>query len=257
MSFAVVAAGVGVASAGYGVYKGIKQDNEANAIKKGNPRPDYTIPDEYKQNVEMARQMAQIGLPQQQYNNQVNAINQNQAGAVAALSNSNNPGANLASVVRAGNTATGNLNAQDASARQGNQRLFLNENSQLGQQNLAAQQYNKFDKYTENFNQAAALQGAANQNIQNGVNGIAQLGGDAYMAKNAGLLGWGQPKPGTMSLPAGTAQQMQVPQKYWSTLGMGSGASESQFNPNQFNFGAQWGQVTPPKYINPYFPDNG
>jgi len=191
MSFIAVSAGVGAASLGYSVYKGIHQGAQANAINKSNPRPNYNIPDEYKQNVLMAQNMARIGLPSQQYNNQRNAINQNQAGAVSALGNSANPGANLASIVRAGDNVTGNLNAQDAQARLQNQRYAIGQNAQLGQQELAQQQYNKFDKYTEQFNKAAALQGASNQNIQNGINGAANLAGTLY---GYGQLSSGQPK---------------------------------------------------------------
>lgn len=182
MSFVIVSAAIGAGSALYGVGKSIAQSSKANSIDANNHRPDYTIPDEMKQNVAMAKHMAQIGLPQQQYNNQMNGILGNQAAAIGSLSNSANPGANLAAIVRQGDAATGNLNAQDAAARQNNQRYAIAQNAQLGQQQLAAQQYNKFDKYTENYNQSAALKGAAGQNMQNGINGLAQSAGALYGA---------------------------------------------------------------------------
>lgn len=123
----------------------------------------------------MAQQMAQTGIPQAQYNNQLNGINQNQAGAIGALSQSANPGAGLASIVRAGNSAVGNLNAQDATARAANQRFAIGQNGILGQQELAAQQYNKFDKYSENFNRSQALKSAANTDMQNAFDGASKL----------------------------------------------------------------------------------
>jgi hypothetical protein len=134
--------------------------------------------------------MARIGLPQQQYLNQQNAINRNQAGALTTLSRSANPSAGLASIVRAGNDANNALNAQDAAARQQNQRFAIQQNAILGDQALAKQQYDKFDKYTENFNRAASLRGAADQNLNNAFNSAGQLAGGLYQAgqiNNTGL----------------------------------------------------------------------
>lgn len=186
MSFLITSAAIGAGSALYGIGKSISQSSQANKIDKNNPRPTYSIPDEYVQNVNMAKQMAQIGLPQQQYNNQLNAINKNQASGVATLNNSANPGSSLAAIVRAGDDATGNLNAQDASARQNNERYLIGQNGVLGQQKLAQQQYNKFDKYSEDYNKAAALRGAGAQNLQNGINGAAGIATDLYNINSLG-----------------------------------------------------------------------
>lgn len=186
MSFLITTAVIAGGSLAYGIGKGISQNKQASNIEKNNVRPTYQIPKEYQDNVNMARQMAQIGLPQEQYNNQVNNINRNQAGGFQTLSRSANPGAGVASVVRAGNDATNNLNAQDAAARQNNQRFFIGQNGVLGQQGLAKQQYDKFDKYTEQFNKAAALRGAANQNIQNGINGAASAAMGLATLENGG-----------------------------------------------------------------------
>lgn len=169
----LVIAGAGLA---YSAYKGIKNDTKANQINKGLTDPTYNIPAEFYQNRELARQMAQRGLPQQQYNNQVNAINQNQAGAIAAQQNSANPGAGIASTVRAGNQATNTLNAEDAQARENNQRYFIQQNSAVSGQELAKQQNDVYDKYTRDFNEMQAYKGAANQNYNNAINGAQQLG---------------------------------------------------------------------------------
>lgn len=192
MTFVAISAGVGIASLGYSVSKSISQSNQAKKIEKNNQRPDYTIPDEYRQNYLMAQHMAQIGLPQQQYNNQMQGIQQTQTGAVNALSHSANPGAGLASIVRGGNNAIGSLNAADAQSRQQNQRYAIQQNAQLGQQELAKQQYDKFDKYSENFNQAAALRSAANSNLNNGINSASQLAGGLaqnYAGTHGGFSG--------------------------------------------------------------------
>jgi hypothetical protein len=172
-----VAAAVGVGSLAYGIYNSESQKSKANKINESNPRPNYVIPDEFRQNQAMAQQMARIGLPQQQYDNQQNAISRNQAGGLTQLGLSANPGAGVASIVRAGNDANNSLNAQDAAARMNNQRFAIQQNGVMGQQELAQQQSDKFDKYTENFNRAQALEGAANQNLNNSVNSAATLAG--------------------------------------------------------------------------------
>lgn len=193
MSFVAVSAGVGAASLGVGLYKSIKQNSEANGIDKNNPRPSYTIPDEYKQNVLAAQNMARVGLPSQQYNDQQNAINRNQAGGLGALSRTPNVGG-VASVVRQSNDANNHLNAQDAVARQNNERYAIGQNAQLGAQKLAQQQYNKFDKYTEDYNKAAALRGASNQNLQGAFNGAGQLATNLY---GYGQMNSSQPQTST------------------------------------------------------------
>lgn len=244
MSFVIVAAGVGVASAGYSVYKGIHDSAKANAIEKANQRPAYQIPAEYQQNVNIAKQMAQIGMPQQQYNNQVNAINQNQAGAIVAQNNSANPGANLASIVRQGNQATGNLNAQDAAAKQTNQRFAIGQNGLMGQQKLAQQQYNNFDKYTENFNQAQAYRGAANANFQNAATGAAQMAGGLY---GMGQLGYGGQTMGQKMGNSTLTASGTTPAISNSGFGAQPVVDHNLFSPQngygqspQYNYGAQW-----------------
>lgn len=170
--------GAVIAGAGllYSGIKGAVNDSKASAIQKNLKDPVFHIPDEFIQNRNLARQMAQIGLPQQQYNNQLNNINQNQAQGIAAINNSANPGAGIAATVRAGDNATNTLNAEDAQARANNQRYFISQNGVLGQQELAKQQNDVYDKYTRDFNQMQAYRGAANQNYNNAINGAQNLG---------------------------------------------------------------------------------
>lgn len=175
MTFVGIAAGTAAAGALYQGYQSIKQNSEANDIDKSNQRPAYTIPSEFYENLNIANQLAQQGIPQQQYNNEVNAINQNQAAGISALNNSANPGSGITSVVRAGNQAISNLNGTDAAQRMDNLRYAMQVRGQLAQQKLAQQQYNLFDKYTEQFNKSAALRGASNQNLEGAVSSVSGL----------------------------------------------------------------------------------
>lgn len=197
MAIGVIGGATALVGAGLNVYNGLHQQSQANDIKKSLKDPIYNIPNEFYQNKAIAQQMAQVGLPQQQYNNAANQINQNQAGALAAYQ----PGrGNLAAIVRQGDAATNNLNAEDATARGNNQRYSLQVNKDLANQELAKQQSDVFDKYTRNYNEAAALQGAGQQNVNSGINGIVSTGLTALNAYgNQGMpssLAVGTPKSG-------------------------------------------------------------
>ena len=142
-----IAAGIAGGSAIIKGVEGISQNSKANAIEKSNPYPMMGVDQGYQQNVNQAQQMAQQGMPAQQYNNQLNSINQNQSGALQTLSRSSNPGANLASIVRQGDQATGNLNAQDAIQRNRNLLTLLQERQTLAGQKDKAWDWNYQQKY--------------------------------------------------------------------------------------------------------------
>lgn len=149
-------------------------------MAKNNVRPDFEIPKEFQQNLAIAENMAQTGMPQQQYNNAVNNIGRNQAGALRQFGRTGNQGS-LASVLRASNDATMNLDAQDAGARQNNQRFAIGQRGQMGQLQLQKQQWEKIGKYEENANAAAAMQGAGQQNKFGALNSLSNIGQLAMM----------------------------------------------------------------------------
>lgn len=177
MSAIVAGAAVGAASLGYGIFKDAKQTAKANEIEASNKRPNQTADPLLQQNVNLAQQQAQIGLPQKVYNNEINGINQTQAGAIAALSNSPNPGTSLSSIVRGGNAAISNLNAQDAAERNRKTLALMQQKGILAGANQNAWNYNYADKYSENLARSQALRGAAGQTEGNIINSGLQLAG--------------------------------------------------------------------------------
>lgn len=170
-----IAGGVALVGTGLKAYEGFSQEHKANQLEKNLKDPIYNIPAEFYQNREIARQLSQQGLPQAVINAQTNRINQNQAAAIGAISRTGNP-TGAASIVRQGDAAGNTLAAEDAQARQNNQRYFIEQNRQVAAQELAKQQNDVFDKYTRNYNEAAALKGAGMQNINSAVNDVTQLG---------------------------------------------------------------------------------
>lgn len=211
---------IGGASLLYGVGKDISNSNKANNIEKNLKTPTDVIPQEFYQNREIARQMAQIGIPQQQYNNNLNNINQTQAGALNAVSNSANPGAGIAAIVRQGDQAKNTLDAEDAQARATNQRYFLQQNDKLAARKDQQEQTNVFDPYTRDFNQMQAYRGAADQTTGNLINAGASLGNSIlrYKDQYPGLYGGIAAGAPIMN----SAGDMAIPQEYWPMMGNGS-----------------------------------
>lgn len=154
----------------YGAYNTFSQEKKADDLQKSLKNPIDQIPQEFYQNRELARQMAEIGMPSQQYNNNVNNINQNQATAISAAQKTNNPSSAIAAITRQSNQAKGKLDAEDAQARQNNQRYFIQENSQLGKRKDEQEQANVFDPYTRDFNQMQAYRGSAQTGLNNLLN---------------------------------------------------------------------------------------
>jgi len=206
-----VAVAVAGATLTYKVAKGISDKHTANQIDKGNPFPTENVQPEYQENVNQAQQMAQTGLPEQQYNNQLNNIQRNQAGGLMAISRSANPGANVASILRTGNDSTNTLNAQDAMMRNRNLLNLLNQRMQLAQQKDKAWDWNHQQRYLQNLAKANAYRSAGNQSINSGVSEAAgtvtAANGAGAFSGGGGGMGGGGYSGGFTDSSAGTGQQ--------------------------------------------------
>lgn len=182
---AIIAAGAAVGAGA--LYKGITgavQNSQASAIEKNNIRPTQYVDPAYQENVNTAQQMAQQGIPQAVIDNQMNSINQNQGQAISSLNNSANPGAGLASVVRAGDNATANLNAQQAAARNKNTLALIQQRGILAGAKQNAWNYNYADKYSEQLAKSQALRGAGMQNEAGAANSLIGAG-TAYIGSQS------------------------------------------------------------------------
>jgi hypothetical protein len=208
---ALIAAAPSALKAGQGIMQGIK----GNKLAKQNIRPTYEIPKEFQQNLAIAENMAKIGLPQQQYNQAQQNFQRNQASALRQFGRMGNP-RGLAGIVRAGNDASLGLDVADAQARMSNQRNAMGFRSQIGQQQLAKQQWDKFSKFQEQADAAAALQGAGRQNVMGGLSELSQIGQMAML--NGGTFGSKTPTTGQMA--TGVSQSPFNSQQYLSQFGM-------------------------------------
>ncbi len=169
---------------------GIFGSSKGRRLEKNNIRPTYKIPGQFAENAGMARNDAQVGMPSAQYAYARNNINRNFASALFANSRNGGRGVNLNSMLRANNDATMGLDATSANMRMQNKRTFMNYNSVLGQQMLAKQQWDKFDKYNEMDAKAQGMIGAGRQNTMSGLDGLSQIAMSA-----AGQMGGGGDDP--------------------------------------------------------------
>lgn len=252
MTALAIGAGAAVLGTAFQVEQGLSQEHKANELKKSLKDPVYRIPPEFEQNRNIARQMAQRGLPQAVINQQTDQNNQNQAGAIQAVSRSANPGAGVASIVRQGDQAQEKLAAEDAQARDNNQRYFISQNSQMAGQEIAKQQSDVFDKYTRNFNQMQADRGAGLQNLNTAGQDTASLGGTAlqyaYNPTTAAPQTFAQ-KNGVAPI---SAQEPYTPPPLTTNLPTQQGfGNNMKFNP-VYGFNPN-GDLVQPQYNNPYF----
>lgn len=164
---------------------GMVQAGKGMRLRKKLVRPTEQANPLYQQNVALAEQMSKQGLPQQQYNNQLNNIQRNQAGVLARGLGGRN---NLASILRASNDATNNLMSQDASARMNNQRFAFGQRGILANAQERAFAYNQKGKYEDDMNYANSLIGAGRQNTMGALDGLSSIG-QQYLASQDGMGG--------------------------------------------------------------------
>ena len=192
---AAVAALISAAPAALKGIQGIFQGIKGKKMAKANVRPTYQIPTGFVKNVAESEAEARTGLPQQQYNRALQNIQRSQAANLRQIGRTGR-GGSVAGLARAGMDATLNLDVADAEARARNRQMARGYRTQLSQQELAKQSYDKFAKYEEDAAAAEALMGAGRQNVMGGLSDAARVG-MTYMAGQEGYGGDGSSKKGS------------------------------------------------------------
>lgn len=170
-----IGAVLGAGSALLGGVFGLSQLNRARKLEKNNILPIDRVNQNILQNQALARQQAQIGIASQQYNN---ILNQQQGNLATVLNTASRSGQNInvGGLLRQANQATLNLNSQDAQARQQNQRLLMQQNQAVAQEEQRVFNWNKAQPYLRTAQQVASLRNAGTQNLFSGIGTVAQMG---------------------------------------------------------------------------------
>lgn len=166
-------AAASAASGIIGSITGLIQQGKANKILKRLQYPTQSIPNEVLRNQKIAENVANTGLPSEQYNNAMKNIQRQQMMAYRAAADRRGLLGSLSGIVRSGADATANLDAADAQARQRNQQVLMSQNANVGNWKNRIWENNVRDKYNRDYNYAMSLRGAGNQNFTGGLDKIA------------------------------------------------------------------------------------
>jgi hypothetical protein len=165
---------------------GFFQKRQGKKLLANTPYPTYNIPNEVLQNQQVAQNMANEGLPSQQYQQGVKNIQRQQSAALSASADRKSGVESIGAIDQQTNDALGKLDVANAQARIANQRNLMNVNNQVAGYRDKAFNWNQKNKYLQNYNYAMGLIGAGNQNLVGGI--------DKYLTgglKAAGMGGQG------------------------------------------------------------------
>ena len=179
----------GVPNMASGLVSGIAgylQRRKAKKLLKGLHQPQYTMPNEVLKNQKMAELAANEGMPSQQYNNAMKNFQRNQAGVLAGSMDRRSALMALPQIQRQTNDAMGNLDAQDATMRQQNQRTLYGINSEVGKYRDKEFDINRMQPYQRDYSYAMGLLGAGNQNLIGGIDKLLSGGGQLWAGGGGG-----------------------------------------------------------------------
>ncbi len=192
MSVAIIGAVVGVGSAAYGIIAGGAQKKKARrelANLNAN-QPIETIPEEIKQNQQLASLRAKTGLPSEQYSMAMKNIQRQQAKTLRSASDRRMGLGLLATVDDNANRAIGSLDAQNAQARLNNEKVSMETNNQVANWKKGIYDRNVRQVWNRNFDYNMGLLGSGQQNQANAINSGINLVGTALMSKGSGNSSW-------------------------------------------------------------------
>lgn len=153
---------------------GAGQVRRGQNMLRNNPRPDYEIPPE-------AVQAASEGLPSSQYDLAMKNIQRQQAQAIQSAQDRRAGIGTLGKTQQITNDATLSLDAANARARQINQQRLIGQREK-------AWDWNKKQKYIQDYNYGMGLIGSGRQNIaggfDRGISGLGMIGSGLVNRKN-------------------------------------------------------------------------
>lgn len=171
MSMAIIGGVVGILGTGYGIYSGARQKSKAKKAlaQLNDEQPVETIPKEILQSQELASLRSKTGLPSEQYVMAMKNIQRQQAKTLKAA-NDRRMGLNiLGTIDDNAQRAQGNLDVQNAIARERNEKVLMDVNNQVGNYKKGIYDRNVRQVWNRNYDYNMGLLGAGNQNISNSI----------------------------------------------------------------------------------------
>lgn len=175
-----------LATGAYSAISGLFKKGQAKKLAEKNVRPTEVVPDEVKINTQMAKDLAQQGLPAAQYQQAIQEIQKSSAAATAASADRRGGLSTVGAIQQQTQDAKNRLTAEDAAARMGNIKNLMARNDVMAQWKDKVWDYNERQKYEEN---AAAIRALAGSGAEEGNIGLnALLGGLATGATGTGSI---------------------------------------------------------------------
>lgn len=163
-----------LAIAGAGSLIGAIQRRSASSMEERNARPVATVNPLIAENNAIARRMAQVGMPSEQYQLAQNNINLQTVGALNAFNRSGRLGS-LSSILRQSTQAQLSLDANNSAVRQANQRMLMQSNAQLAGEQQRVWGWNEQQRYLQQMQLISQLRQAGNQNIVGSLGYLAEM----------------------------------------------------------------------------------
>lgn len=176
--------GLGIASLASGLIGGIfslGQKAKANRLLANLKRPDYNIPQEVMDNQAIAKNRANSGLPAQQYAQSMQNIERQKNASLNTLNSRRSLLAGIGRVQQGATDATVGLDVADAKQKIANEQGLMRANTQVAGFKDKQWDWNKRQKYEQDFQYGMSLLGSGNQNMLNSVDKLAA--GAGYLIK--------------------------------------------------------------------------
>lgn len=159
-------------SAGMSLIKSGKQKRQAKELEKNNVRPSEDIPEGVKKAMQIAENASLQGIPDAQKAQIQQQIDRGAVGAMKVATDRKG-GVDAAGAVQQGvNDAQLKLGADDAASRVANIHNLQSQSNMLGQWQDKVWDYNNRQKYEENAAAIRALNGASQENSNEGLDSL-------------------------------------------------------------------------------------
>jgi len=249
-----VASAIGAASTTMGAlqyFGGKRKSREAGRLAE--QRPQFEVPEEIIQNVQLAKQQAMVGMPEEQRRAAMRDISRSQAFTAGQLGTRKAGLTGLGALNQQTQDASLNLAAQDAAMRQANQGRVFEQQDLLGQYRAQEFEINRLQPHLQQLQalrgESQGLLGAGLQNIGAGI----QTAGLADWAGRRGGLGGAPGAGGMQPINTGGAQPANVPQPPMIAANQMVTNPTVGYNPPGMTSPAFGGGTAQNAYTNPFY----
>lgn len=166
-----------------GIYS-LGQKAKANRLLASLKRPTYNTPQEILDNQAIAKNRANSGLPAQQYAQAMQNIERQRNASLNTLNSRRSLLAGIGRVQQGATDATVGLDVADAKQKIANEQGLMRANTQLAGYKDKEWDYNKRQKYEQDYQYGMSLLGSGNQNMLNSLDKLGAGAGYLLAPKN-------------------------------------------------------------------------